>query len=445
MYLIKEEEGILGKYFSVYLNKTIIKRVYVERVKVEKDGKYYLFLLNSQGKVIKEVYAYLNHKSGIVSINALEQAQSALKILYTFSELIEKRIEEFDENDIKNLSNFLLGINIDGNYRTISFISTRGITTHNLYFDAIRRYIKFMNIDNNLLFEIQQVKSNLNLNELVNTNLKLVKFKGNISNPIEKTAPKYISINEYNKIIEYIEENNGKFYTRNKLIVDLMFKLGLRLGEVLGLTLEDIKENSKDSDAGIIILRNRVSDNWDQHAKGCLQVNNISVYKTKVYRKKNKGYQEIQVPYILMEDIREYLQESRDIFNLTDRVLKNINEKAKADIVENKMKNNYYIFLNKNGIPLGASGWNKILKSIYRECEIPVDEGIKSTNISHRLRHGYAMFLKYHCGIDMLGIQRKLRHGSITSTPKYFNPTDEDILQENIEVENKISNWIKGE
>ena len=83
MNVIKEEKGVQGYQFNIYINKKIIRSIFVQRIKRVKDNKTYLFLVNSEGKVIDDVFNYLNYTCNIKSLNAREQAQSALKLLYT--------------------------------------------------------------------------------------------------------------------------------------------------------------------------------------------------------------------------------------------------------------------------------------------------------------------------------------------------------------------------
>ena len=49
--------------------------------------------------------------------------------------------------------------------------------------------------------------------------------------------PMYFKENEYNEIINIIKQ---KYTVREHLIIHLMYNFGLRIGEVLGLTSEDL-------------------------------------------------------------------------------------------------------------------------------------------------------------------------------------------------------------
>lgn len=418
MEIVEEIRG-KGNRYVVKINNIEIKVIDIKRIKRKRKDEEYLFLIDSKGRVIEEVFVYLNYKCNIKSINAREQAQSALKILYEFKEVVGKELEEFTQNDLRNLSDFILGISMTGNSKSIKHIKTRSIATHNLYFNAIRRFCIYMEIENKYLYDTINVFTE-------NRKQVELKYRTNLNrnSSFIDTAPKYISVDEYKKIIGYLEEEIESLYVRRDIImVKLMFLYGLRLGEVLGLTIEDIRENK-------IILCNRISDREYQKAKTCFIPEEKEDYKSKMYKLKDRGFHEIYVSEEMKEEISEYIDDSRDILTVSEIKLKNIMENSIADSVMQENKINYYLFLNKNGSRLSSSGWNKRLKKIYLECDIVVDEGNKRINLSHRFRHGYAMNLR-RMGKDPLFIKRKLRQRSLSSTEKYFNPTEDDVLHEN--------------
>ena len=277
MNVIKEEKGVQGYQFNIYINKKIIRSIFVQRIKRVKDNKTYLFLVNSEGKVIDDVFNYLNYTCNIKSLNAREQAQSALKLLYTYLEIVNKTLSELKRHDILNFSDFLLGLTVTGNTFTIECCNSRTISTHNYYFDAIRRYMEISNVKNELFFQ------NVNVNKnIYNRSIEIKKYKSNYSrdSSFNNFAPKYISIDEYKRIIEYFENNLSEYKKRDKLIIDLMYLLGLRIGEVLGITFEDIKIHDSDSRAGKKVLRNRVSDKEYQKAKTCFTPTSINDYNS---------------------------------------------------------------------------------------------------------------------------------------------------------------------
>lgn len=439
MIRVIEKEHLNRSKYEVFLDNIKIKDIYIRRMKRTRHDYGYLFLIDSNGKNIEEVFIYLNYKSDIKSLNAREQSQSALRLLYTFKEIINKDFSEFSENDIKNLSDFILGISIKGNYLEIRNLSSRSISTHNVYFDAIRRFLLYMRIENQFFFEKIDASNKYIKHGNIQGYRKKAKYKINLNrhSSFFNKAPKYISVDEYKNIINYLsKETSGENIKRDRIMIDLMFLFGLRIGEVLGLTIEDIKENK-------IILRNRISDREDQKAKTCFTPRSRIDYKIKIYNLKDRGSQEVFLVPKTIEKINEYIEESRDIFSISEVKLNNILNKSRADSVEGN-RENYYIFLNKNGSPISANGWSKRLKKIYLECGISIDSDNKKINLSHRLRHGYAMYLR-KIGKDPLFIKIKLRHASLSSTEKYYNPTEEDIIEENRGIIKSIEKIIMGD
>ena len=438
MFSIKEVANILGNRYYVFLDEIKIKEIYIKRIKRERKGYEYLFLIDSKGAVIEEVFKYLNYKCNIKSINGREQAQSALKLLYSFKEIINKEFQEFNLQDISNLSNFLLGISISGNYMEIHNINTRTISSHNIYFDAIRKYLSYVDVDNKFFF--QKVNISNDFNEMnYNQYPKKNKYKTNIGRhgSFTNNAPKYISVHEYKRIIDYLdfkcdESVNVK---RDRAIINLMFLFGLRIGEVLGITMEDIKDSC-------ILIRNRLSDKGYQKAKTCFSPRDKNDYKSKMYKLKDRGFQKIHIVSTITDEISEYIDSSRDILELSHKKINKIIERSKADSVESDDEN-YYVFLSKNGNPISISGWNKRLKEIYLNCGIAIDIESKKINLNHRLRHGYAMNLKQNLNMNPLFIKKKMRQRSLSSTEKYFNPTDEDIIAENSKIIDSINEIMK--
>ena len=357
-------------------------------------------------------------------------------------------LAQMSKEDIKNLSDFMLGFSIEGMIESYEFITSRSISTHNLYFDAIRKYVKALGIDNNNFFKTVTVHiENSGFGMLGHTKtINVDKYKTNKNRHTSFTTyvPRYISLEEYRKIIEHIESSNSEYKLRNKLIINLMYTRGLRLGEVFGITLEDIKPHPDDSDAGIIILRNRLSDKKYQSAKGCLKVSSKEYYKTKAYLEEGTGYQEITIPHKIMREIKDYIDSSRDMINLSDKKVANICNNSLADNVEGESNKNYYLFLNKNGNIFSSSGWGKILKEIFKSVGIKIDNDVKKHNLSHRFRHGWAMYLIEIEKKDIFYVQKELRHKQLQSTQRYYNPKPEDILKATELVQRKITESMKG-
>jgi len=445
--IIKEIVSSKGNYYEVYLNEIKISTIKITRVKRERDGLTYLFLFDSRGRVIDEVYRFLNFECiDTDSINAREQMINALKILYSYKEIANKEFKDFDRKDIRSLSNLLLSINVEKENIDNCHIKGRGSKTHNIYLDNIRKFYKYLNIKNDILFEQQVVYKVRDGHGLLSHCKKMAVKKYTTNKRGDKNresfVPKYISFDEYKRTITYITEHKNKNSLRNRIIVDLMYTTGLRLGEVLGLTLEDIKQNKENHKYGVLTIRNRVTDKKYQNAKTCLKAHHVSYYETKEYKTEGYGYQLINIAPKLFELIQKYIDESRSVIDISEKVMNNIVNFAKADSVEGR-KENQYLFLNKDGKPLSSSGWNKFLKSVFLEIGIAIDKGSKKYNLSHKFRHGYAMYLINEEKRSIEYVKDRMRHSSLQSTLIYYNPTREEILKEVKDTEENIRNKLR--
>ncbi|NFQ57799.1 site-specific integrase [Clostridium botulinum] len=435
MIIVKEEKGTLGTYYGIYLNEVKIKKVFIQRIKQALDKKEYVLLLNSHGIVIENVFKYINFSYYLNTINSKEVAGNALKILFSYSEIIDKEIKDFNKNDVQNLSEFILGISVTGNNSEFKLKTSRSNNTHNIYFNIIRKYLEYTGINNKNFFEKVEV-SKSGIGFFAHTKeIALSKYKVNKSSfSIDKNiVPKYIKNEEYNNIINLLNKEKTLNSLRDKIIINLMYARGLRLGEVLGITFEDIKVNKDDSRAGILYIRNRVSDKKYQMAKTCYKPKSKAEYKTRIYNEKDFGYQTVILPPNITKDISDYRELSRDIENLSIKKTENILNESVADSVENE-NNNFYLFLNKNGAPLSSAGWNKRLKIIFDFIGINIDTQNKKNNLSHRFRHGFAMFLIKNEGKSIEYVQKQMRHKSISSTLIYYNPEEKDILKETLKI-----------
>ena len=434
MKLIKEIDTQFGTAYEVWIDDKLLKTInYIRINKTYKDFEY-MFLIDKNGNVLEDVYDYINYKYKNHSINTRKQIQSFLKLLYSFSQIINKDFKSFNDKDIDLFSLFITGGYIEGNTITFDLKTTRSIPTHNKYFDNMRSYFKYLNIENKKLFE-QKVAyvTRSGFGMMAHTKeIKVLTFVTNKGRHVsfENKVPKHIKLNEYFKIVEYIDKLaiSDTLKIRNKLIIELMYGAGLRIGEVLGLTTEDIEKYKDSDDAYKLILRNRLSDKEYQLAKGCISVKNKSTYSSSEYNTEKEGYEVVIVAGNIKNLIDEYIDISSNVFNISDRVISNMATFASADIVTSKTITNRYIFLNKNGTPLSSSGWNKFLKIVFNAVGITIDKHSKTENLNHRFRHGFAMLLKEN-GYSLDYISYKMRHTNLSSTQIYARNTEEDILE----------------
>lgn len=119
--------------------------------------------------------------------------------------------------------------------------------------------------------------------------------------------PKHIKFENFKTIHKHLHEQNNK---KLEIIVRLMYESGLRSGEVLSLTYEDIKVEYKDGNQICkVILRNRYGNPVDRSPKFLKKVKSRNDYHTQQYRQKGYGWNEMLISKLLYEMILDYIEE----------------------------------------------------------------------------------------------------------------------------------------
>ena len=192
------------------------------------------------------------------------------------------------------------------------------------------------------------------------------------SNPFElvsspkkdKLLPKFLYQNEIEELF-LIPDLNDPLGIRNRLILELLYATGMRVGECEYIKLNDI--NFKEQSIKILGKGNKER----------------YVY----YGRYAKTYLEL------------YLEKSRPILN---------------------KNNSEYLLLNKNGTRLTSRGIRLILDKIIEKSSLKV-------HISpHTLRHTFATHL-LEAGCDILSVQELLGHESLKATQIYTHITNENL------------------
>lgn len=395
--------------------------IHVPLFQVRNNNDYFFVLYDDSMILNSAVFKYLNFSLMGSPLTTRTKSAYAIRLLFCFLEISNIRVNSMSEFDINNLTLFLRGVGyLNSKY---NFLTNRSPSTINGYFAIYRDFFLKSGIECEALFRKNVYKSrysedglegNMRQRENFANNLK----KGSKSNRVSK----YISVDEFKKIYKYVYSINDK---QAMIILHFMFGYGLRIGEVLGLTAEDICElKVNEKLMPIIFLRNRLSDNKFQYAKGLPHVQRKSHYFSKEYK---QSAAQITISYDFYEELEKYV-------NLTDmnatKKYPDNNSLRLADITSNESINerNSYVFLNRYGKPLSAQTWNKRLKSYFDVLGIEYDVGVKDIGLNHRFRHGFAMFHARFSGkhIDNMQLQKMMRHRSIMSTLVYYNPTIED-------------------
>jgi len=435
---IATQDGYRKNYKNDDNEITYSSNVLISSACIEDEGFNYILLFDNNGNVIRDAYRYLNNKIKDYSINTRLQATSSLKVLYSFLELYSCDLNKLNDETIRQLKEFLLGGTRKGIAYSFTNLTRRNNETVNSCLTVYRNYLKFLGINNKDLNRTRDV----NVESIDPTGMgqttynSYKKYVVNLNTAARKQkVPMYIKEEEFEEIIDVIRHSEKynkktqsmekKYSIREEIIVRLMFENGLRIGEVLGLTLEDIDDSK-------IYIRNRVSDKSYQKAKTAMKVKTKDDYNADGYDDYKYGYFIIKPKRTTLSKINRYLQQV-SLPYLSKKCSEKYLENAKADTVgdgSNLEGDNYYIFLNSHGTPLTFNGWNKILREIFEEVGLIVDKETREHNLNNRFRHGFAMKLRKG-GKSALEIKEALRNHSISSVACYFRPTEEDMYDAN--------------
>ena len=173
---------------------------------------------------------------------------------------------------------------------------------------------------------------------------------------VEKHLPNILSVDEIIKLMDHVS-GDTPLDLRNLALLELIYGSGLRVSELLNLTLQDIH------------------------------------FQAKYVKILGKGKKERIVPIGEMSiiAIRNYLAHGR------------------IHLV--KVENNV-LFLNQYGNPLSRQGFYKILQKLAG------DAGINKELSPHTLRHSFATHL-LESGVDLRTLQELLGHEDISTTQIY--------------------------
>lgn len=422
--ILNNESYYLKEYISTTKQHCHEEKINIIKSIVKKDDFEYILVYDKKMNVIRGVYSYLNIELRDLAFNSRDSIATALKLFYSFIEIFNFDINELDYKCIVAFKEFLYGVSRKGRNYEFELITLRSINTVNKYLAVCRNYLNYLGIKNEVLNEKRILRVEKGNEGLLGHTRKKTYEKYTIhdkANLNKRTVPMYIKKSEFHAILNSIE---NKYSIREEIIVRLMYENGMRIGEVLGLTLEDIQEKN-------IIIRNRLSDKADQSAKTCFKVKSEQDYLHSTYDTWSIGYHIIKPTLYLMDKIYEYIDITHGRMSKKNR--KNYIENAKADkTTKDEMLegDNYYLFLNKDRKPLRAVGWNKILRKIFEEVGLIIDKNVKVHNLNHRFRHGFAM-KRIKEGASAVEVASDLRHTGISSVMCYFRPTEEEVYDAN--------------
>lgn len=401
---------------------------------IEHDNFTYIMLYDDKMQVIRDAFEYLNYTMKECPLTTRKSSAHALRFLYCYLSLSNCSDRMIDQSALDGLIAFLRGISCST--QGFAMQTIRSGDTVNTYLSIYRAYFKAREIPCEPLFRAHSVSTHVQI-EGEDQEFQRYSYDNNVRTrgPAQAEVPKYISPDEFRHIYSLALKKND---ITSQLVMHLMYGYGLRLGEVLGITMEDIKEQRIDGKlAPVIILRNRLSDQPFQYAKGLMHVITADDYRHDPEYKKSNA--KIFITYDLYERLINYINDYHT--KMMQKYPENY-AKGIADIVSirDAPETNHYVFLNQYGRCLSGQTFNYHLKEYYREAGIPLDYGIKKDNLSHRLRHGFAMFHAHFSKkpVTALALKDMMRHKSISSTMVYYNPTDADKLEMEREFQSEL-------
>ena len=243
-----------------------------------------------------------------------------------------KKIDNIKENDIVLYLEYL---------KEEKKLSSRSIERH---LTTIRGFFKY-------LVKMEIIKYDITKNI---DNLK-----------IGKHLPMTLTIDEVNKLMDIPLDN--PFNYRTKAMLEVMYGSGLRVSELVNLTLNDID----------------------------LYNDTILVH--------GKGSKERIVP--LGDYAKEYLTKYLEVRN---------------SLIKRKNGNPDKLFLNNHGKPITRNGFNFLLSKLLKE------KGIDKEITPHTLRHSFATHMLDN-GADLRTIQELLGHSDIVTTRIYTHVSKKQI------------------
>lgn len=250
----------------------------------------------------------------------------------------------------------------------ISYLKENHINSFNkVTVDNIENYLKYISSLNS-----RSISRNItSINNLFIFLLKEKRVKKNpcefIDRPkIKKSLPDTLSVEEVSNLLDIPLKT--KYDYRNKAMLELMYGSGLRVSELISLTMRNID------------LENDIVRCLGKGAKErIVPINDYSMYYLKLYIDK------------------------RNLF-----LINGFND---------------YLFLNNHGKQMTRQGFFKNLKKILLE------KGIKKNVTPHTLRHSFATHM-LSGGADLRSIQILLGHSDISTTKIYTHISKEKIKRD---------------
>ena len=421
----------LAEEYLVYVKHTVYR-------KKENRTSYELMEVPSQ---------YLNGIGTSKSPKSRKVIVNVFRLMYSFFYLMGYTMNNLNYEQALSLVDFLKN---SSRYVESNEDFARESNSVSQYLSHIRSYVKWLGYGNDhpmLLTDFVMYNDKYGNRQIA------VKNEITVRHHSEDTIRYYIKSTEYLQIreSEYPKDEISRLTLR--CIVDLMYLHGLRIGEVFGLTLEDVYKDS--NGAVCIVIRNRFTKDKFRFAKGCMKVSTPSNYTDKEYNQENVGYQVVYLQKEAVRTLNAYMLATHHFLpprrgankKAFAQRKKNYKETTVADTVADYIKSdstckkmrlapvrsidgkNHYLFLNSRFNPLNDKSWNRLLRAVMINEHIGVDNGRKKFGLNHRFRHGFAIYLIHVMKLDQFEVMKLMRHNSLESLEPYLKLTEEDIME----------------
>ncbi len=438
-----EKVGHRHRYVRTDTNakgKVVLQRsCELEVVKAEHDGRIEFSLLDENGRTNVLFHKYINERmvDDKRSVNSRRKSAEVLCKFYSFLELMGYSEHALGLEELQELRTFFQG----------SGRTECSNETVNAYLSVIRNFFREMKISCEPLFHQHIVSQSEYKENDFRVDNTIYQYDMNLPvNPHkQERVPKYISFEQYLLLQKLAQKARDIIAV---ILMHLMFRYGMRLGECLGLTEEDfVSYRIKGNDVPTLIVRNRLSDKPWQQAKRKIVPRNISDYEGSSYieqwRDDDYSHYYLTESTEFPKELEVFIQKIRE---QAEREHPENYRSCEADIVypedfaKKGLEKNHYIFVNRLGKRLSAQLWGLKLKRYFIEAGIPVDTGKKDNNLSHRFRHGFAMMHAHFMkpSVPPQELQKMMHHRNLSSTMIYYNPTQEDEYEYKTEMQKKF-------
>ncbi len=300
--------------------------------------------------VLRDFLNYLLTIKG-KSINTVQVYFYDLRVFFRFlkihRKLVDKQIE-FDEIDISDVDiDILKTVTLSDLYSFMSFVSS--------------------NRDNTAYARARKVASLRAFFNYLTNKAKLIDVNptSELESPkIIKRLPRYLNVEESKDLLDSVDLVNSEYSSRDYAIITIFLNCGIRLSELVGINLSNIKNNS------------------------------LTVI--------GKGDKERSIP------------------------LNNACQHAIADYMKvrpvNNVKDKNALFLSKRLQRISKESVQKIVKKYIKEAGL--DPQRYST---HKLRHTAATLMYKYGKVDIRALQELLGHQSIATTEIYTHLDQEQL------------------